>query len=221
MNNRDGLPNNDNWETPDWLYRELDQEFRFDFDPCPRYPAFDGLTIGWGKSNFINPPYNRVDKPKFIQRAYEEWKKGKTCVLLIPAATDSRQFHELMLPNAEIRFLKGRVAFKGVNTKGIYTEKNKGKHASMVVVFRGCNENERREMTEEFKVTRINHIPEILEKRKMSREDFLHEAGYKTRLSRPTLYKAIGGEVIDYETAEKLAWFFDLKPHQVLESRFD
>jgi site-specific DNA-methyltransferase (adenine-specific) len=90
-----------------------------------------------GGSNFVNPPYNRVDKPRFIQKAFDEWKKGKTCVLLIPSATGTKQFHELMLPNAEIRFIKGRVAFKGYNTKGEYTTKNKGKHDSMIVIFRG------------------------------------------------------------------------------------
>lgn len=141
--NRDGLPTNDLWETPNWLYKQLDDEFHFDFDPCPSHPTFDGLAVEWGKSNFINPPYNRKDKPKFIQKAYDEWKKGKTCVLLIPNATGTRQFHELILPNAEIRFIKSRVAFKGYNTKGVYSEKNKGKHDSMLVIFRA---NERRRM---------------------------------------------------------------------------
>jgi len=136
MKNRDGLENNDDWQTPDWLYKELDDEFHFDFDPCPYQATFDGLSIDWGKCNFVNPPYNRVDKPKFIQKAFDEWKKGKTCVLLIPAATGTKQFHELMLPHAEIRFIKGRVAFKGYNTKGIYSESNPGKHDSMIVVFR-------------------------------------------------------------------------------------
>jgi len=89
-----------------------------------------------GGCNFVNPPYNRVDKPKFIQKAFEEWQKGKTCVLLIPSATGTKQFHELILPNAEVRFLKGRVAFKGINTKGEYSTKNKGKHDSMIVIFR-------------------------------------------------------------------------------------
>ncbi len=136
MVNRDGLENNDNWETPDWLYKELDEEFHFDFDPCPLNPTFDGLAVEWGKSNYVNPPYNRVDKPKFIQKAYEEWKKGKTVVLLLPTATGTKQFHEIILPNAEVRFLKGRVAFKGYNTKGEYTTKNKGKHDSMIVIFK-------------------------------------------------------------------------------------
>lgn len=100
------------------------------------HSTFDGLTIEWGKSNFVNPPYDRILKPKFIQKAFEEWKKGKTCVLLIPSATGTKQFHELILPHAEIRFLKGRIAFKGYNTKGEYSTKNKGKHDSMIVIFK-------------------------------------------------------------------------------------
>jgi len=135
MKNRDGLENNDNWGTPDWLYNSLNDEFHFDFDPCPLNANFDGLKIDWKERNFVNPPYNRKDKPLFIAKAYQEWQKGKTCVLLIPVATSTKQFHEIILPNAEIRFLKGRVAFKGYNTKGDYVDTKKGKHDSMVVVF--------------------------------------------------------------------------------------
>jgi len=141
MKGRDGLENSDNWETPEWLYNDLNSEFKFDFDPCPLNAKFDGLAIEWGISNFVNPPYNRIDKPRFIQKAYDEWKKGKTCVLLIPVATSTKLFHELILPKAEIRFLKGRIAFKGYNSKGEYTTKNKGKHDSMIVIFKGITSN--------------------------------------------------------------------------------
>ena len=135
MNNRDGSQINDHWATPKWLYDKLNAEFNFDFDPCPLNADFNGLMVEWGKSNFVNPPYNRIDKPKFIQKAFDEWRKGKKCVLLIPAATGTKQFHDLILPYAEIRFLKGRIAFAGYNSKGEYTTKNKGKHDSMIVVF--------------------------------------------------------------------------------------
>jgi len=134
--NRDGGMVNNDWATPDWLYKKLDDEFHFDFDPCPLNSTFDGLSIEWGQYNFINPPYSRDLKPKFIQKAYEQSLLGKTCVMLIPAATGTKQFHEIILPNAEVRFLKGRVKFKGYNTKGEYTENNAGKHDSMIVIFR-------------------------------------------------------------------------------------
>ncbi len=133
---RSGADNEDHWQTPQWLYDQLNAEFNFDFDPCPNYADFDGLSIEWGRSNFINPPYNRIDKPKFIQKAFDEWKRGKTCVLLIPAATGTKQFHELILPHAEIRFLKGRIAFVkgGIPRESKVTEK--GKHDSMIVIFK-------------------------------------------------------------------------------------
>lgn len=143
--NRDGLPNSDHWETPEWLYNKLNDEFQFDYDPCPLYAKFDGLKTEWGKSNFVNPPYNRYDKPKFIAKAFSEWQKGKTCVLLIPSATGTLDFHnyiwdeEKQKPRdgVEIRFIKGRVSFKGINNKGVYTTKNKGKHDSMLIILRG------------------------------------------------------------------------------------
>lgn len=138
MNNKDrsGSADDDDWQTPQWLYDELNAEFNFDFDPCPIQATFDGLAMPWGKSNFINPPYNRIDKPRFIQKAYEEWRGGATCVLLIPAATSTKQFHDLILPNAEVRFLKGRIAFVAPGLPRDAKATKKGKHDSMIVIFR-------------------------------------------------------------------------------------
>ena len=139
MKNRDGFENSDHWKTPKYFYDQLNKEFHFDFDPCPLYSNFDGLKVEWGKSNFVNPPYNRIDKPKFIKKSYEEWKKGKTVVLIIPSATGTKQFHNLILPNAEIRFVQGRIAFEGINSKGELVSKCKGKHDSMIIIFRAKN----------------------------------------------------------------------------------
>jgi len=135
MKDRSGLESIDDWATPKWLYDELDAEFHFNFDPCPLHADFDGLAIGWGVSNFVNPPYNRIDKPKFIKKAYEQWRLGRGSVLLIPAATGTKEFHDLILPHAEIRFLRGRVAFEGLNSKGELTTTKKGMHDSMLAIF--------------------------------------------------------------------------------------
>jgi len=140
MKNRDGLINSDHWATPKWLYDKLNAEFNFDFDPCPLHADFDGLKSNWGKRNFVNPPYNRADKPKFIQKAYDEFLKGNLSVMLIPSATGTKQFHDIILPHAEIRYVKGRVKFIGINTKGEHSEDNNGKHDSMVVIFRPYND---------------------------------------------------------------------------------
>lgn len=155
--NRDGLENNDNWATPKWLYDTLDSVYNFDFDPCPLNYMIDAMDIEWGISNFVNPPYNKIDKPKFIDKAYHQWMLGKRSVLLLPSATGTKQFQKIILPVCKIRlgwkewielkdstylcgeslviFMEGRIAFEGVNTKGEYVTKNKGKHDSMIVVF--------------------------------------------------------------------------------------
>ena len=133
---RSGKPDDDHWQTPQWLYDILDEEFKFDFDPCPIHAEFDGLEVEWGERNYINPPYNRFDKPKFIQKAFEEWKKGKTCVMLLPAATGTKQFHDIILPHARVIFIRGRIAFVPAGLPRDSKETKKGKHDSMIVIFR-------------------------------------------------------------------------------------
>ena len=132
----------DQWETPEYIYDPLNEEFDFDFDPCPLMPEgkitpeTDGLLIEWGQSNFVNPPYTRAIKEAFIKKAISESKKGKVCVMLLPVATDTAIYHDHIVPNAkEIRFLRGRVKFKGFNTYGEYVTNKTGQSGSMVVVF--------------------------------------------------------------------------------------
>jgi phage N-6-adenine-methyltransferase len=144
MKNR-SLAHSDNWATPKYLYNQLDQEFNFDFDPCPLnmgkvVPAKDGLLIEWGARNFINPPYSKSLKEAFVKRAIDESKKGKLCVLLLPVSTSTKLFHKHILPNAdEIRFIEGRVKFEGVNTKGVKVSNRPGMHDSMIVIFGRCS----------------------------------------------------------------------------------
>jgi len=133
MKNRKKI--HDDWETPKELYNKLNEEFNFRFDPCPIKPSFDGLKVEWANSNFINPPYERSLKEAFIRKAFEESKKGNLCVMLLPVSTSTKIFHEIIYPNAEIRFLKGRVKFKGTNTKGEYVYDKTGQHDSMLVIF--------------------------------------------------------------------------------------
>lgn len=115
------------WATPEKLYRELDAEFNFNFDPCPLGGDVDGtarLLNSWdGKRVFCNPPYG----PE-IRKFLECGRDADVAVYLIPARTDTRWFHEICLPNArEIRFIKGRLKFVGC--------KDPAPFPSMVVVF--------------------------------------------------------------------------------------
>src|SRR3990167_3688523 len=100
-----------NWKTPKAFYQALDAEFRFDFDPCPPNPEFDGLNIEWGGANYVNPPYK--DCAKWLKKGFEEHQKGKTVVFLIPSRTDTNYWHEYVMKAQEIRFIKGRLNFDG------------------------------------------------------------------------------------------------------------
>lgn len=81
------------WLTPPALYRELDAEFHFDFDPCP-FPlpeGFDGLTCEWGKANWVNPPFGSIvhmgrkkGPTAWMRKAIEENVKGKLVVIVYP-----------------------------------------------------------------------------------------------------------------------------------------
>lgn len=130
----------DNWLTPEKVYNELNNEFHFDFDPCPYNPGEiinDGLLIEWGNSNFVNPPYSPELKKAFVLKAVEEQKKGKRSVLLIPAQTGTKLFHDIILPNAkEVRFRRGRIQFEKLNENGERVKLKSGNPLdSMIVVF--------------------------------------------------------------------------------------
>lgn len=84
------------WSTPVDLYKELDSEFHFNDDPCPLYGS-GGLNREWGTRTFCNPPYGR-ETIKWVTKAYEEAKKGKTIVMLLASRTDVEWFHKYILP---------------------------------------------------------------------------------------------------------------------------
>ena len=108
------------------MYVALNKEFNFDYDPCPSNPKFDGLSCSWKASNFINPPHKT--QKLWIEKAYEESQLDKVCVLLLPSRTDTKVFHEMILPNAtEIRFIKGRLHYD--------EHKNSALFPSMIVIF--------------------------------------------------------------------------------------
>lgn len=117
------------WQTPTDTYNKLNEEFHFDFDPCPHNPNFDGLVCEWGNSNFVNPPYGR-EIGKWIKKGTEEYKKGKLVVFLIPSRTDTKWWHDYIMKYAtEIRFIKGRLKFKGAT--------NSAPFPSCIVVMKG------------------------------------------------------------------------------------
>ena len=132
--------NSDEWSTPQQIFDELNAEFHFNLDPCASeenhkcerfYTAkIDGLKQMWGGYRvFCNPPYSQISK--WVEKAFRETRNDNTLVvLLIPARTDTRYFHDFIYQRAEIRFVKGRLKFG--------ESKNSAPFPSMVVIFRGA-----------------------------------------------------------------------------------
>ena len=100
----------DMWETPKWLFDELDKEFHFDLDvcaipenaKCEQYftPETDGLSQEWNGTVWCNPPYGR-EIGKWVKKAAQS---NCTVVMLLPARTDTKWFHDYIYRKAEIRF---------------------------------------------------------------------------------------------------------------------
>lgn len=130
----------DSWETPPSLFNILDMEFNFTLDPCctkqtAKCKKFftkeeDGLIQDWSKDIvFVNPPYGR-EIGKWVEKSYNEAKKGAKVVMLIPSRTDTKWFHDFIYNKAEIRFLKGRIRFLQ-NKK----ELNAAPFPTMLIIF--------------------------------------------------------------------------------------
>ena len=101
----------DDWSTPKDFYNKLNEEFDFDYDPCPLRSELDNLNVNWGKRVFCNPPYSNIKG--FMEKAKIEIEKGNTefVVFLVPARTDTKWFHDYIYTKCEIRFIKGRLKF--------------------------------------------------------------------------------------------------------------
>ena len=76
----------------------------FDPSPHPR-PAWDGLQVSWGKRAFCNPPWCNI-RP-WVEKALQERDKGCVVHMLIPPATSTATWHDLIFPQAsQIIFLR-------------------------------------------------------------------------------------------------------------------
>lgn len=142
----------DEWSTPQDFFDRLDSEFNFQIDLAAtaentKCPAFytkeqNALTSDWYRSDqfatrgWLNPPYSRGLCAKFIAKAADERRKGFLTVMLLPARTDTKAFHDFIYDNTtwsaregvEIRLLRGRLKFGGCKASAPFP--------SMVVVFR-------------------------------------------------------------------------------------
>lgn len=100
-------------QTPDWLWNLLEKTYgKFDFDPCPPNPKFNGLEVPWKRLNFVNPPFKEIKL--WLRKAVEEMDKGHATLFLVPFRPDREYFQKYVVPHAaEVRILSQLVQFKG------------------------------------------------------------------------------------------------------------
>lgn len=120
------------WNTPKSLFEKLNTEFRFDWDIsastdnalCKQYytKETDGLKQNWTGLCWCNPPYGDKSSKMvdWIKKAYNDTQidPNLTVVMLIPARTNTRWFHQYCMKAAEVRFICGRPKF-GNSTHGL------------------------------------------------------------------------------------------------------
>ena len=86
---------------------------------------------GGGCNVFCNPPYGK-EIGKWVKKGYEESCKPETLVvMLLPARTDTKWFHDYCL-KGQVEFLRGRLKFGN--------SKNSAPFPSMIVVFGGSKD---------------------------------------------------------------------------------
>lgn len=112
------------WETPHWLFEDLDREFAFEVDAassaanakCDRFWTKNdcGLSRSWeGLRVWCNPPYG-LQTARWVKKARDETVSGScpVAVLLVPANTETFWWHDYAMAHcAEIRFIRRRIHF--------------------------------------------------------------------------------------------------------------
>ena len=129
----------DQWSTPQSFFDRLNDEFHFTLDPCAdkynhkceKYytKEDDGLVQSWdGEKVFCNPPYGK-EISKWVQKCFTDVYCGncQCAVLLIPARTDTKWFHEFIYHKSEVRFIRGRLKFGD--------SQNSAPFPSMIAIF--------------------------------------------------------------------------------------
>lgn len=126
--------NKDDWETPQDLFDKLNAFYGFTLDACAspenakckKYYTKEqnSLVQDWNNDTiWCNPPYGK-EIAKFVKKAY---LCCSTVVMLLPARTDTKWFHDYIYGKQRIYFLKGMLKFSNSKTSAPFP--------SMIVVF--------------------------------------------------------------------------------------
>lgn len=130
--NRIRKQNNDKstpeYETPQWLFDHLDQEFNFTLDSaaltenakCETFftPKTDGLKKSWAdKTVWCNPPFSKHEIGDWVQKAYEESKNGATTVMLLLSSYKDYRWWKDFCVHGQVRFIHDYIRFPRCGAK--------------------------------------------------------------------------------------------------------
>ena len=131
---------NDEFCTPDYIFKQLNDIFNFQLDAacsdtnckCPLGINLDSLNSLWMWRTFCNPPFSK--KAEFIKKADMEVQLGHCpiCVMILPLnCMDTKVWHEVIEGRYHYEILKGRIAFIDPETK----KPKKGNNSGTVIVY--------------------------------------------------------------------------------------
>ena len=159
--------NNGEWETPQAFFDRLDAEFGFNLDAaaspenakCDVYCTKEDDTFDfcWSGTVWLNPPYGR-EIIRFVEKAYIESVTGATVVVLVPARTDTRWWHDYVMKADEIRLVRGRLRFVGALSSAPFP--------SAVAIFRPRTIAEMDRMPRLGVMDALAPSPDVAERRK-------------------------------------------------------
>jgi len=122
---RDKNQTKQDYGTPDNFFKPLDSHFGFNYDlACTSENKLckfgltmsdDSLRVEWHKLEgylFLNPPFANIGP--WAKKCYEESLLGAKIILLTPASVGSNWFRDWVFKKSKIRFLNGRLTFKGM-----------------------------------------------------------------------------------------------------------
>lgn len=140
------MSENQAWGTPRSFMAYLNDKFGWEPDldaaatvrntKAARFfnPQQDGLAQPWFGRVWLNPPFGR-ELPLWLEKCAQEIQREEVHEIycLIPARTDTRWFHDIVMPNAYLLYLiKGRFNFVAPGT----ADGANAPFPSMLVVFR-------------------------------------------------------------------------------------
>lgn len=123
---------NDLFRTPDFIFNQLNNIYKFDLDvactsldkKCTNGICFDlgqnALQMDWRGNIFCNPPFSM--KSEFILKAINEVesRRANIVVMLLPLNSISNKiYHEKVFGKYEYEVLKGRISFLDLENKPV------------------------------------------------------------------------------------------------------